>query len=58
MECVHNVSCKLSVIICCCFYLYNDHIKEGTFDIFDKHSTGIAIKELTNVEIKEKTASL
>ena len=25
-----------SVLIFCCFYLYNGHIKECTFDIFDK----------------------
>ena len=40
----------------CCLYVYN--VQEYTFDIFDKPiHTGIRIKELTNVEIQEQTAS-
>ena len=46
---------RSSELIFCCFYLYNVHIKECTFDIFDKH---ILQKELKNVEIQEQTASL
>ena len=42
-------------------FLYNVHINECTFDIFDKpiqSILGITKKELLNVEIQEKTASL
>ena len=40
------------------FFLYNVHIKECTFDIFDKPIQQVLQKkELTNVEIQEQTAS-
>ena len=60
MECVHNVvNYSLSVLNFCCLYLYDVHIKECTFDIFDKPITQVYKKEeLTSVEIQEQTASL
>ena len=37
MECVHNERCTADLyIFFVVFYLYNVHIKECTFDIFDK----------------------
>ena len=48
-----------SVHIFCCFYLYNVHIKECSFDIFDKPILQVQQqKELRDVEIQEQTASL
>ena len=55
MYTVHNVQLICTFFIC--FYLHNVHIKECTFDIFDKPSLQVyQKKELTNV-IQEQAAS-
>ena len=44
------------VLFFCGSYLYNVHLKECTFDIFDNPILQ-AKKELKNLEIQEQTAS-
>ena len=59
--CAQSTLYSSSVLMFCCFYLHNVHIKECTFVIYGKPIFQVLVCitkiELTNVEIKEQTAS-